>query len=303
MTFDPITQRRRRTERALSTCTVAALLLLSACQPVTPGAQVVSSQSTTPVATSTAHEGHISLEIPTVRIEVGADGIVMPAEMPAGPVEMEIHLDDDAPGAPMIARFVNGMGMADLATALGAMETEGPAAIFDVVALYGGGEGPAMQGFTLDLEAGDHVAVVLGEGAPLLQDFKVLLNEIEPEPPIAAVEARMLDFSFALPQSIGAGEQVWHFVNDGGQWHETVVFETREGMSVDDLLAAVSAEEPSEDAPEMAFVWTPASEGEEGWATIDLPAGDYIVICFLPNLAGDMSPHFAHGMVRTLHVE
>ena len=31
--------------------------------------------------------------------------------------------------------------------------------------------------------------------------------------------------------------------------------------------------------------------------------GEYTVLCFLPDLAGDMSPHLAHGMVRTLTVE
>jgi hypothetical protein len=43
--------------------------------------------------------------------------------------------------------------------------------------------------------------------------------------------------------------------------------------------------------------------GERAWVTWDLPAGEYTVICFLPDLAGDMSSHAEHGMVRMLVVE
>jgi hypothetical protein len=279
-------------------------MFIAACQAVPPAVTVpataVEASTATPAAVS---EGSVTLEIPEVSITVSADGIEMPAELGAGPVRFHVTVSEEGAGSPMLARFVDGKGVADLEQALAAMETEGPAAIFSAVALYGGGEGAYLEDFTLDLEGGDHVAMVFGEDAPLLQTFSVLLNEIEPEPPVASVEAKMRDFAFELPASIPAGEHVWRFINEGGQWHETVVFVAQEGMSVEDLIAAASGEVEGDAAPEMAFVWTPASEGEQGWANINLPAGDYVVICFLPDVNGDMSPHFAHGMVRNLHVE
>jgi len=295
-----VTPRRQRSIRALSALIAGTMILLAGCQAVVPS--VDSQPAHSPTATA-SHAGHVTVEIPEVTIQVSPAGINMPAEIPAGPVEFHVSMSEDAPGTPMIARFVEGKGIADLGMALAAMATEGPGAIFNAVALYGGGEGPSMENFTLNLQPGPHVAVTLGEGEPQLQPFDVLLNEIEPEAPAAAVEVKMLDFSFEMPGEIAAGEQIWKFNNEGGQWHETVVFHARDGMSVDDLIASVSSEEQSEDGPEMAFVWTPASAGETGWASVDLPAGDYIVICFLPNLDGDMSPHFAHGMVRTLTVK
>lgn len=294
----------RRTARGIATIVTASLLFIAACQPIAPTSTIPMAAEETPTATPVnLNTGSVTLDIPEAFITVSASGIEIPAELASGPVRFRVTVAEDGAGSPMLARFVDGKGLADLEQALAAMETEGPAALFDAVALYGGGEGAYLEDFTLDLQGGDHVAIVFGEGAPLLQTFSVLLNEIEPEPPVASVEAKMVDFAFELPESIPAGEQVWRFINEGGQWHETVVFVAQEGMSVEDFIAAVSGEAQGEDAPEMAFVWTPASEGEQGWASINLPAGDYVVICFLPDVAGDMSPHFAHGMVRNLHVE
>ena len=61
----------------------------------------------------------------------------------------------------------------------------------------------------------------------------------------------------------------------------------------------LQSEEETEGPPpfeDIAF-WAPNSPGETGYVTWDLPAGEYTVICFLPDLAGDFSAHAAHGMV------
>jgi hypothetical protein len=45
------------------------------------------------------------------------------------------------------------------------------------------------------------------------------------------------------------------------------------------------------------------SAGTTAWVTLDIPAGEYTVVCFLPNTDDEeMAPHLAHGMVRTLVV-
>lgn len=80
-----------------------------------------------------------------------------------------------------------------------------------------------------------------------------------------------------------------------------------EGMTVKDVLAWVASmgpEGPSGPPPfeESAF-WGPMGPGQRAWVTWDLPAGEYTVICFLSDVAGDMTSHAAHGMVRTLTVE
>ena len=35
---------------------------------------------------------------------------------------------------------------------------------------------------------------------------------------------------------------------------------------------------------------------------MDLAPGEYTVLCFLPDLNGDFSPHLTHGMVASLTV-
>ena len=78
-----------------------------------------------------------------------------------------------------------------------------------------------------------------------------------------------------------------------------------EGVSVDDLLTMMQSEDAMSGPPPfevVAGLW-PMGKGQRAWATFDLPAGEYTVICFVPDIMGDMAPHAAHGMVRTLVVK
>jgi hypothetical protein len=116
-----------------------------------------------------------------------------------------------------------------------------------------------------------------------------------------------VDFSFAMPDKIATGPQVWQIENAGEQWHEMPILKLNEGVTIDDVLAMMAESGPGgpEGPPpfEIVAFWSPMGAGEKAWVTWDLPPGEYTVICFLPDLAGDMSPHVAHGMVRTLVVE
>ena len=113
-------------------------------------------------------------------------------------------------------------------------------------------------------------------------------------------------FSFALPNEIKAGQNVWQIENKGEQWHEMGILKLNEGVTLEDMMAWMESADP--DGPsgpppfEDAAFWAPMGAGNTAWVTWDIPAGEYTVICFLPDLAGDGAPHFAHGMVRTLTV-
>ena len=41
--------------------------------------------------------------------------------------------------------------------------------------------------------------------------------------------------------------------------------------------------------------------GEHAFIVTDLPAGDYALICFFPDIK-DGKPHLAHGMIKTIKV-
>jgi len=108
-----------------------------------------------------------------------------------------------------------------------------------------------------------------------------------------------------LTGAIAAGPQTWMIENTGGQWHEMAIVKLGEDMTVDDLLAMMQSEDAMSGPPPFEWVaglW-PMGAGQRAWVNWDLPAGEYTVICFVPDINGDMAPHAAHGMVRTLVVK
>jgi hypothetical protein len=265
---------------------MAAVLLAAACSTPPPTA--------TPVP------------MPAVTVEVSDAGISAPAEMPAGLVAVTVNNSGQAPHAPLFARLNDGVTQEQF------METmttdESGMAALALVSLLGGAQVQpgASQQMTFDFKPGNYIALDMGEGPPQIANFTATAGSgAAPAEPVAAVNADLIDFQFALPDQIKAGAQTWKIENKGGQWHEMAIFKLNEGVTVEDLMAMMmSGEEPDGPPPfeEMAF-WAPMSQGERAWLTVDLPPGVYTVLCFLPDFASDPpKSHLEHGMVRTLTV-
>ena len=280
---------------ALSAALGLTVLSLVACQPVqtaTPAA--ATTEATAEAVNAAAADGA------TVTVNISAAGIDMPAEIPSGIVTFAYELAADAPGLPEFSRLNDGVTMDQV---MEAMQAD-PMAALALVTQIGNSDTTVDSQVTYDLPAGEYVGLLFPEnGAPLTATFTAGEPSGAAEPQ-AAVTAQLADFAFILPDEIPAGPQTWLVENTGGQWHEMLVIKPQEGVSVDDLLAMVAAEEQSGPPPFewVAGVW-PIGAGQRAWMTWDLPAGEYTVICFLPDMAGDMAPHAAHGMVRTLIVK
>lgn len=280
-----------RWRRLVAVIPLAAVLLIAACAaPATPV------QPATPA-------------IPEVTFEVSDTAVTAPAEVPAGLVAVMVENSGQAPHGPIFARLNEGATLGQFMQAL--QEDESGASAIALVTLLGGGQ--AMPGESLrqvfDLEAGNYIALDFGEGPtegpPLMTDFTVAGEGSAATSPAAAVNADLLDFAFALPDQVKAGEQTWKIENKGGQWHEMAIFKLNEGVTVADLMAMMSQEEPPEGPPpfEQIAFWAPMSAGEKAWITLDLNPGEYTVMCFLPDFASDPPvSHLEHGMVRTLTV-
>jgi hypothetical protein len=43
--------------------------------------------------------------------------------------------------------------------------------------------------------------------------------------------------------------------------------------------------------------------GETGWVSIELPPGEYAMICFIPSPANEFKPHVALGMFKAFTVK
>lgn len=114
------------------------------------------------------------------------------------------------------------------------------------------------------------------------------------------------DYAFGgLPADLPAGPTVVDITNNGSEFHEIAVMRKADGVteSFDELLAL-----PEEQiGDKVAFLGVAiAAPGESGATVLDLAAGEYLAVCFVPTgttpdvlAAGgppEAEPHFAHGM-------
>jgi hypothetical protein len=120
-----------------------------------------------------------------------------------------------------------------------------------------------------------------------------------------------------LPADVPAGAQVWEVANTGEQLHEMLVLALAEGMSIEQgmqLFGVGATPEAGMDGmgtmdeatpgmmemgpPPFSMVAgvAPMSPGNTNYLLADLPAGNYIAICFIPDMESGM-PHFMMGMI------
>lgn len=236
-------------------------------------------------------------DIPEVEVAAADSGLTVPENVPSGVVAFDLSAAPDA----LPARLNEGVTMDQLNEALAQPD---PFAALSLVSLLGGGSNTTDGKLIVDLKAGQHAIVSFPEdGPPAVYPFTAG-DPSGAVAPTADITVDLVDFNFAIPSEIETGPKVWQINNKGQQWHEMGIMKLGEGVTVDDVLAMMASEEPAEGPPpfEEVVFWAPNSPGETGYVTWDLPPGEYTVLCFLPDLAGDMTPHLAHGMVAELTV-
>ena len=260
--------------------------------------------------------------IPEVRIEINADGIVVPADFPGGIVSVTFKNNDSQDLDVNLERLREGVTEADVTPLL-----DDVMANFDALSqmlsdmgsmnpLPAGGEQEAI----MDFRTGEFLVLATehSEGAPIpgasyrVKTFaaKELVGTVEPQ---ADVVVGLHDFAYDMPDEIKAGEQLWEFKNEGDQFHMMILVKPNPGVSLDDLKAAFAAMESDEltGPPPFELVETgglaPISEGERLWVKASLEPGEYVAACPLPDMeamaAGEPPlPHYEHGMIHTFTV-
>ena len=111
---------------------------------------------------------------------------------------------------------------------------------------------------------------------------------------------RLLDFDFAIQGELRPGLTTFRVENSASQPHEVFLIALDRGATVQQALAWL--ENPQGPPPfsaqgGVAFL----STGQANNFSVRLRAGDYGLICFIPD-ANDGRPHFAHGMIRQITV-
>jgi hypothetical protein len=184
-----------------------------------------------------------------------------------------------------------------------------------------GGPSAASPQVVVDLPAGEYgvwpdapfVAIPV---APLTVtgDSAERVTGPEPEAKATIIEegAGGEGFTFRVDGALQAGPQIVEVLNASDQPHFVIAFQYPEPVTVDQVMAAFMFDPTSGATPgpdmidfeQMAFVGYAAvqSAGTTQWVTMDLAAGQAILVCFVRDPeAGDV-PHAFEGMIQLVDV-
>lgn len=251
---------------------------------------------------------------------VSEEGEGIPERVEPGYTEFELMNDGDETFTVAIFQLHEGVALEEFQVALEGidaafmdMEAGDPVAAInaalemaDVV-----GEFDAEPGATgrmgVVLEAGEYVMDgtpdETGPSARVYRTFTVEGEASAEEAPEADATVQFVDFAFAMPPDILAGEQTWQVVNAGLQLHHMIVIRLNEGSTVEDVMAWLETEEGEPPGEPAAYVGI-LSPGRESFHTVSLEPGEHVAICFMPDHRGNATgqPHVALGMVQAFVV-
>lgn len=112
-------------------------------------------------------------------------------------------------------------------------------------------------------------------------------------------------YGFRL-EGLEAGTNQVHFQNTGGELHHALFVPMRKGATIEQAEKLFTSNRPPTGQPPVDFskiVGTKVIDaGIEQNLTLDLDAGRYAVVCFLPDRAGG-KPHVAKGMIDEVAVK
>jgi hypothetical protein len=297
-------QRRRAWRFVVSFLLLIGVIVLTACQPIQP-----------PAANTAAPT------IPEVTIEVNDTEFIIPDNFPGGIVRVTIQNTGSKDLDVGISRIREGTDVEELKE-LGQNIPDNLFAILQQLGIMvsfnpvpAGGSEVAILDFRTGQFIADASEHVEGEPPPgLLRYYGVftadeIVGTVEPQ---TDVLVEMNDFAFIMPDEIRAGTQMWQYQNTGKQWHMQALIKPNPDVTLEEIMAVMMSEGEPAGPPPFEFVsnvgLAPIGEGERLWLEFDLPAGEYLVFCPIPDVAAMMKgeppmSHMAHGMHRLLTVK
>jgi len=275
----------------------------------------------TPEATQSLLAG---LGFPEVVITFTDAGFDVPADIQAGPTLLTLDNQAAMPVGFSLIQLPEGVTMADLmppaadAGASPAAEGEGgpaglPPALYD--ATWAGGAF-AMPGSTasvvLNLGPGEWILDTGPESGLPPTTFTVAGEASDAEITAeGAVQVELDDFQILLPESIPAGPSIWQVSNVGEQPHEVFLATSPGRIAPEDVMTLATLPEDATPPPglpgleefvDVGFV-TPISAGQTILIEMNLPAGDYVGLCFMPTKDDPNGmPHVMNGMAVSFSI-
>lgn len=169
----------------------------------------------------------------------------------------------------------------------------------------------ASNEFTVPLDAGEYVwyCIIPGsDGMPHMMKGMAAPMTVTTSTtamaaaPAADIEVTMKDYDWEFSKPLTAGKHTLKITAaPGGQAHEVVLVKLPEGKSGADFTAwaeKMAGPPPIEELHGIAVM----QPGQVNYQALDLKAGKYALVCFVPDMA-DGKPHFMHGMMKELTVQ
>jgi hypothetical protein len=121
-------------------------------------------------------------------------------------------------------------------------------------------------------------------------------------PPPSTNTVNLMDYNFDLPSPIQSGLGIVRVVNKGTQAHELVLVQLAPGATIRDFVTEFRPGTPDSPLGKPVGGIVGLEPGGEAFFSFPFKAGDYGMICFLPDLIRG-SPHFALGMLLDISVK
>lgn len=162
---------------------------------------------------------------------------------------------------------------------------------------------------TIDLAAGNYAIICLVDVPEHKPHFALgMIRPLVVTPsagptaaaPTADVSIALSDYAFTISTPLTAGRHMIEVTNSGPQPHELFVLKLTAGKTLDDFGKWMAKPEGPPPGAAMGGI-SVAMPGAKAWFSVDLTAGDYVLICFVPD-GKDGKPHIEHGMVQTFKI-
>lgn len=120
--------------------------------------------------------------------------------------------------------------------------------------------------------------------------------------PTAHVQVRLKDYDFVVSSgSLAAGTQTVEVTDDGPQPHEIFFARLDSGVTAQQLVDWIHAGMRGRPPARPLGGASAFLPGEHVFVNLTLAAGDYALLCFVPD-ARDGREHLMHGMMKQIHV-
>ena len=296
----------------------------------------VAAQDATPTSAMFAD----TMGLPELRVQVTDTGYEgLPAETAAGRYLLTLEVSAADGGGLNFMQLPEGMAFEDFTTMLAGpaaaspeamgtpgaedmaaeMEEDRPPDWYYQTAMAGGtGAGPEQTAQAIiDLTPGDWIAWAGYPDAPQPPVALTVTGEGGATPaagaePAADVTVTMFEYDFKLEGALTPGSHVLAVNNVGAQPHEMFLASAPGPVTEDQIAQILDLEmQGATPAPESGIPnpetflpvasMTPLSMAKTGWVPVNLEAGTYILVCFVPDIASGM-PHAFEGMYEVITV-